>query len=333
MQPTLGDVHVDALLTNFSNMFMQDEAGFVAKRVFPIIPVVHKSDRYLTFGRADFNRNSMRKRGLSEESAGGGYKTDNTPTYTADVYALHKDIDDQIRANADAIMQSDENATRYLTTQALINREIDWASSFFAASKWTTDWAGVASGSPTSTQVLQWNDPASTPIQDVRRMKTAIQIASTMRPNKGVMGRQTFDQLLDHPDVIDRIKYGQTPGKPALANLQIIAEMFELDEVMVMDGIQNAGVDVPGTLNGGESNAFIGGKNFLLVYTPSAPAIDTPASGYTFAWSGLFGAVNGTRIKSFYQDAKASTRIEIEDAFVHKLVSPELGGFVLNVVA
>ena len=72
-QPTLSDVHVNALLTNMSVAFFQDDASFVATRVFPIIPVQKASDRYIVYTRGDFNRNQMAKRGAGAESAGSGY--------------------------------------------------------------------------------------------------------------------------------------------------------------------------------------------------------------------------------------------------------------------
>lgn len=330
-QPTLSDVHVNALLTNLSNMYMQEEEAFVATRVFPIVPVQKASDRYLTYSRADFNRNTMRKRAPSTESAGGGYKIDNTPTYSVDVWALHKDIDDQVRANADAVLSLDMEATRWLVNQSLISRENDWAAAFFA-NVWTTLVTGVSSA-PSTNQVLQWNDQNSSPIVDIRNAKRAVQLAGLYRPNKLVLGRPVFDTLCDHPDFVDRIKYGQTPGKPAKVTLDAMAGLFELDEVLVMDSIINNGVEGV-TLNGNESNAFIGNKAALLLYTPSAPGIQTPGSGYTFSWTGYFGAaLNGTRMKSFYIPQIASTRVEIEAAYVHKLISADLGAYFASIIA
>lgn len=334
-QPTLSDVHVNVPLTNLSLMYRQDAAAFVALRVFPIIPVSFKSDLYYKFTRADFNRNQMKKRAPGTESAGGGY-TLTTDSYNADVWSLHKDIPDQIRANSDSVLQPDLEATQFLTMQALISREVDWASNFFAHSKWNTEWTGVTTP-PGTNQFLQWQDPASTPIIDVRSIKRAMQIQSGgFRPNKMVLGRTTFDRLCDHPDFIDRIKYGQTPGRPAQVTLDAMAALFELDEVLVMDAIQNTGTEgqtitITNTL---ETNAFIADKAALLVYTPSAPGIQTPGCGYTFAWTGFFGATaQGTRIKSFYMPWLESTRVEIDAAYAHKQASADMGAFMYQAVA
>lgn len=338
MNPTLTDVHVNVPLTNLSNSYAQDESNFVASRVFPIVPVAKASDRYYTYDRSDFNRNTMRKRALSTRSAGGGYKLDNTPSYSVDVWALRKEIDDQIRANADAVLSLDMEATKWLTTQYLISKEVDWASAFFA-NVWTTLLTGVASAAGAN-QAIQWSDYAnSNPIQDIRNLRRTVQLASGgFRPNKMVLGRPVLDVLIDHPDFVDRVKYGQTPGSPAKVNMQALASLFELDEVLVMDSIINTGPEGV-TLNAGESNSFIGGasgiggKAALLVYTPSSPGLMTPGAGYCFAWTGYFGSAGGNRILSWYEQDIHSTVVEIESAYVHKLVSADMGAYLASIVA
>jgi hypothetical protein len=59
-----------------------------------------------------------------------------------------------------------------------------------------------------------------------------------------------------------------------------------------------------------------------------------PSAGYTFTWSGLLGSnVLGTRISRFRMEHLKSDRIEIEQAFDHKKVAADLGGFFLNAVS
>jgi hypothetical protein len=125
MNPVPGDVHVNTPLTNISIAFLQSAENFVATRVFPNIPVTKQGDRYYTFDRGEFNRDEAEERAPGTESAGGSYTLDNTPTYFANVYAFHKDIPDQVRANADAVLDPDREATEYVTHKALIKREKD----------------------------------------------------------------------------------------------------------------------------------------------------------------------------------------------------------------
>jgi hypothetical protein len=346
----MSDLHVNALMTDMSAMYAQEDDVFIARDVFPIVPVTKVSDRYTVYSRADFNRNQMQKRAPGTTVKNIGYRVDTNPTYLCDVWALGKTIDDQQRGNADSVFNLDLEATRLLTTQSLINREYAWMSTFFVPGVWSNQWTGAAAATPPYPTVpggaysfMKWSNPSSKPIQDIRNLKQIVQLTSTYRANKMVIGRPTFDVLVDHPDFVDRVKYGQTAPRPAKVVLEALAEIFEMDKVHVSDAIYNtageaAGVDSgaayvpPGYntgVNAGEANAFLAGANVWIGFTPSAPGLMTPASGYTFAWTGYFGATpNGERISSYYFQPDRSTHVEIESAYCHKVISADMGGFM-----
>lgn len=342
--PTAGDVHVNAVLTNFSIAFMQKPDYFVADKVFPAVPVQKQSDRYFTYSRADMNRDTMKKRAPGTESAGTGFRIDNTPTYFCDVWALHKDIDDQIRSNSDSPLDLDRDTTKVLAGHALINREVSWAGTFFTTGVWTgagVDVTGV-SASPAGNTVVQWNDSTATPIVDVRTNNDKIHLASSYRANKMVMGRLVWSKLEDHGSITDRIKYSSTNTTPAIVSRMAVAQIMEIDEILVMDAIKNTGAEnnsqnTAGTVNAGESNVFIGGKAALLVYAAPSANLMEPSGGYTFNWTGFVGAGGagsiGQRIKRFRIEQLESDRIEIQQAYAQKLVAPECGVFFNTIVA
>jgi hypothetical protein len=328
MQPTPGDVHVNVPLTNISIAFMQSQQNFVASRIFPNVPVDKQSDRYYTYDRGEFNRDEAKERAPSTESEGGGYTVDNTPTYFARVYAFHKDIDDQMRANADAVINPDRDATQYVTMKALIRREKIFVNNFFQGGLWTNDWDGVAAA-PSGNQVLQWNDANSNPIENVRAAKTTILESTGFEPNKLVLGRKVYDALVDHPDIVDRIKYGQTAGDAAMANRQTLAKLFEVESIEVMNAIENTAQEGRTAVH-----SFIGGKKALLCYAAPTPGLMQPSAGYTFSWTGYMGAgAEGNRIRSFRMENLKSDRVEIEFAFDQKLISADLGFFWDTIVA
>ena len=339
-QPTQGDVHVNVPLTNISIAYMQRAEGFVADRVFPNIPVEKQSDRYFRYDRSDFWRNQFRKRGVSTESAGGGWKIDSTPTYFANVRALHKDIDDTVRANQDAPLNMDRDATLWLAQQAMIGREVDFASAYMTTSVWTGidgtngDITGVAS-TPGANQVTQWDDATSTPIEDVTVQMTNIQLRSGFRPNKLVMGRQVWDKLKDHPDLVDRIKYsgGVGTANPAVVTQQAAAALFGVNEILIADSIQATSEEDP-DFETAMTTAFITAKVALLVYANPAPSILMPSAGYTFSWNGYLGAgAMGQRTSRFRMDHLKSDRIEGEMAYDQKIVCSDCGVFFNSIVA
>lgn len=328
MLPTPSDVHVNTPLTNVSIAFFQQATNFVADRVFPNVPVTKKSDVYYTYDRGYFNRDEMKERAPGTESSGGHYAVDNTPDYNAKVYAFHHDVPDQRRGNADSVLAPDREATELCTLKALLKRETLWAATYLTTSVWTTDREGVAAGE-TGTQFRQWNDDNSTPIEDIRASKLTILQSTGFKPNTLVMGAEVFNELIDHPDIVDRVKYGQTAGGPAMIDTAELSALLKIPNIYVMESIQNTAAE--GATN---VHSFIGGKVALLCYAAPAPALMTPSAGYTFSWTGYLAAgAQGQRITRFRMEHLKSDRVEIEMAMVQKLVSADLGVYFYTAVA
>jgi len=187
---------------------------------------------------------------------------------------------------------------------------------------------GVAAG-PIATQFLQWNDPASNPIEDIRSGKLAIKQATGYPANTLVISEPVWLKLVDHPDLVDRVKYGQTNGGPARITREALAAILEIDRILVMGSIENtAGEGVTA------AHSFIGAKSALLCNVAANPGLLTPSAAYTFGWTGYLGAGNeGNRVKRYRWEIISSDIVEIEMAFDIKLVAPELGYFFTTAIA
>ena len=327
-QPTAGDVHVNRPLTNIAIAYFQDASDFIADSVFPNIPVSKQSDAYWTIPRDAFNRDEMKIRAPGTESAGGGYEVDPNNTYYAHVRAFHHDIPDQVRSNTDSPLSADNQAAQLVTQKALINREVNWASRYFITGVWGTDITGVP-GAPGAGQIQQWDQATSTPIEDIRLYKRTMKEATGFEPNTLVLGRHVVDVLYDHPDIIDRIKYGQTPGNPANVTTNDLAMLFKIPRILVGNAIQNTAKE-----GAAEASSFIFGKAALLCHAASSPGLMIPSAGYSFSWTGFLAAGNmGIRIKRFRMEHLESDRVEIQSAYDQKVVSADLGIFFDQAVA
>lgn len=340
MNPTAGDVHVNRPLTNISIAYMQKATGFVADQMFPNIPVQKQSDRYFRYDRSDFWRNQYQKRADSTESAGSGWKIDSTPSYFADVWALHKDVSDRVRVNADDPLDMDRDATMWLSQQAMISREVQWVSNYFSTGVWSgvtgstgTDVTGV-SASPGTNNVLQWDNANSTPVQDVKAYADLQQLLTGLRPNKMAIGRQVWTKLSDHPEMVDRIKYGASSNtNPAIVSRQAVAALMELDEILVAEGIQVTSAENP-SFEASKVSAFITGKNALLAYAAPSASILQPSAGYTFSWTGYVAAgPMGQRVSTIRLEWLKSDRVEGEMAYAQQLVSTDCGTYFSSIVA
>lgn len=334
--PSGSDLHVDQLLTDLSIGFMQDPAGFVADKVFPTVPTSKRSNRYASYDREDFARDTFQKRAGGTEAAGGGWKIKNDNTYYCDRWSLKKPIDYDTEDEADEVFNLKSDATNYLSQQALINREKQWASNFFATDIWGKDYTGVAASPVAGTSVLQWNDANATPITDVKEANDVIHLASLgYRGNKLVVGRQVWTQLSEHPDLVARIQYSSSNTSPAMVSRQAAAALMELDELLVMDGVvatsdESATFESGGTI----TTEFIGGKSALLVYAAPRPSKMQPSGGYTFSWTGRRGAgAMGQRIRAYEVETTDSYNVEMDMWYDQKLVAAGCGAFFGTIVA
>ncbi len=327
-QPSPGDVHVNKPLTNQSVRWSQSAEGFVADKVFPVIGVPNQSDIYYEYDRENWLVGGAQKRGPASESAGGGY-TLSEKTYRADVWALHDDVDDHTRGNSDAPLQPDMDATDWVTENMMITKEVEWASQFFALTKWTTDLDGV-SGAPGAGEFRQWSDFVnSTPIVDIRAAQFLVHGLTGKKPNTLVLGAEVWAVLQDNPDFIERINGSTNNSDPAIFNLRLLAQILSLSNVYVAEGVRNTAQE-----GATETTSFIMGKAALLMYVEPTPGIKKASAGYTYSWTGMVGAGStGTRIKSIRDEFKEMTRIEGQEAYVHKQVSADLGVFFDTAIA
>lgn len=314
-QPGASDVHIDRALTNMSLMFLQQARNFVGMSVFPIVRVGKQTDKYFTFDRNDFYRDSMQRRAPATESAGGGY-TQSSDSYACDVWALHKDIPDQVRANTDDPLNPDRNATQYLTHQALLRNEVQWASDYFTTSVWTTD----------VTPANLWSDyTSSDPIGDIRAGKRTVLASTGFEPNTLTLGYDVYLKLQDHPDVVDRYKYTSAQN----ITPEMLAALFEVERVLVCKAVK-------ATNKEGETAAygFVQGKHALLTYSPPAAAIEVPSAGYTFLWTGISdGLGTEVAVSRFRMEHLKADRAEIEMAWDNKKTSADLGYFFNGAVS
>lgn len=315
--PVPSDLHVNQPLTNISIAYIQQATAFIADKVFPNVPVQKQSDRFFKYLKEDWFRVEAQERAPGTESAGGGWRIDNTPTYYCRVYAVHKDIDDQIRANVDAPINLDRDATEWVTQQMLLKRETLWASQYFTTGVWGTDRQGVASG-PTGNQFVKWSDYTnSDPIADIDASIMAIASKTGYKPNTIVVAPDVFGKLKNHPKILDRVKYTQR----AVITEDILAGLFGLEKFLVPWGVVNSAAE-----GAAENTDLIFKSKVLLVYAAPAPSLLKPSGGYTFSWTGYLGAgAQGNRIKRFRMEQLASDRIEGEMAMDMKLIAADLG--------
>ena len=332
--PVLQDVHVSAALTNVSVAFFQDEKNFIADKVFPLVPVVHQTDQYFVWNIGDFFRDDAQLRADGSESAGTGMNL-TTQTYSANVWALHKDVGPQVRANADPAIDIDVTTTRMLVQKLLIKRDRVFAQKFLTTGIWTggtggSDIVGTAGGTPGTAAPAKWSDDANgDPFTDIATQQTSILQNTGFMPNVLVLAWPVYQALRKHPLVIDRVKYTSQPDAKDVTP-SMLADLFDVEEVIISKAVYNSAAEGLAS-----SNAFIVGNVAWLGYRAKAPGLNEPTAGYTFAWQGFTGLNSlGIRANQIPMNwlGTGLIRDEVEMAFDMQAVAPSLGVF-FNTIA
>jgi len=301
---------------------MNRREDFIADKVFPAISVSKQSDLYYIYNKDAWFRSDAKKRGPGQESAGSGYEM-TTGQYFADVWALHKDVADQERANTDEPLDADRDATEFVIEQILLRKEREWAAKYFTTGLWT--------GSTTSTDITVsplWDATSSDPIKNIRLQARSMKRKTGRKPNVLIVSGSVDDALRDNAAVLNRISGGALPGNPAMVTPQLLAMAFDVEKYVVAEAIHNTGK---------EGQAFVGaeifGKHALLMYAEQSPGIRKPSAGYTFTWSGLLGGAAGVQMSKFRMEHLKSDRVEAEAAFDQKLIAADLGVFFASVIS
>lgn len=314
--PVTQDVHVDQVLTQIGVAYMQRQEDFIFNKVFPIIPVVKQSDKYVVWDKGDWFRDEAQKRADNTPSVGSGYRL-SRDSYFAEVWAFHKDVGAQARQNQDANMNLDAGASRFVTSRLLLRAELQWVTDFFTTSLWGTD----------KTVASQWSDyVASDPVEDIEDAKETVLRTTGRMPNTMVLGYQVYRKLRNHPDIVDRFKNVLNGGNITTSQL---ATVFEIPRIFVAKAIKNTAA-----VGEADAMAFVHGKHAWVGYVTDAPDPMEPTAGYTFAWDYVSGGLGTTiGIDSFDIRETKTTRYEGEIAFDNKVVASDLGYFFPSVVA
>lgn len=320
LSPTDSDLHVNKMLTNISVGYSNLE--YIADQIFPIVMVDKQTDIIPSYDKGFWFQDDAALIAEGGVAAESGYKVTTTDTFYCHRYGMRHFISNDRRVNEDSPFNSDRDATMLVTDKLMLRRERAFVADFWAASKWTTD---ITGGSTTT----KWSDfGSSDPITDIRTYKRTVRRLIGRDPNTLVLGDLSFDVLCDHPDFLDRIKYGADITRPADVTLSAIAALCGVDRVLVGKTIYNSAAE-----GGTTTMAAIWDDDALLLYVPSGPSLFNPAAGYTFVWQTGAGAGGGPQwMRKYHNEEKLGDYIEVRSYFDQKQTAANAGAFFDDIV-
>jgi len=313
-QPTGSSIQaVDPVLTNLLVGYMQGSDRFIASRMFPEIPVPNKSFTYYIMTKKYWFLDEMKTRAPGGQFARSGYGVSST-TGTIVQWGLEHVIPWEDRQNNQMPMALEQAGLQWLAQQSLIRKEAAFAADFFANSVWgttdnnsTTDWDDFTSGDP---------------VNDVLTARRTISNNTGYDGNTMALGYIVHQALVNHPDIIDRVKYVQAATQATIEGA--LAAAFGVSNYWVSKASYNSA-------NEGQSGTYTAviDDDCLVSYVTPNPGIMSASAGYTFSWAG-HGGLGGV---SMYQEEETrSDVLQHVEAWDQKAVATDLGYMFLDVV-
>ena len=148
------------------------------------------------------------------------------------------------------------------------------------------------------------------------------------RPNVGVFGRAVYTKLRSHPKVVAAVfSRGGNAAQGGLASRQAIADLFELDQVVVGESFLN-------TAKKGQVATFgqVWGKHAAFLYLN--PQVQGPQGGVTFGVTAQWGSrIAGTIGSDPTIGMRGGTRVRVGEAVKELVLASDAGYFFQSAVA
>mgnify|MGYP006196950251 CR=1 FL=1 len=147
-----------------------------------------------------------------------------------------------------------------------------------------------------------------------------------VRPNKMALGQAVWTKLRSHPDIVKAVHMNS--GDKGMASRQAVAELFELEELLVGEAFLN-------TAKKGQAAAFsrVWGKHLLLFFQDALANPSQSASRVTFGFTAQFG----DRVAGSQPDPniglRGGERVRAGESVDEHIVAADVAYFIENAVA
>jgi hypothetical protein len=308
--PEPNTLHIDVALTNLAIAY--GAGNLISEELFPDVMVEKRSDKYFTF---DPERRAVAivdtKRGRGAESKSVDYNVNSDSSYYTDDHALNTVIPDEDRENSDLPLAPEADAVEFLQQNVLTNQEVEAKAKLDA----------VLTGDQTSTPTNKWDDAINgDPYNDINTAISAIEDGIGQTPNVLALDSKVLRKLAAHPDLLDRIKYTGTGDRPAQVTARTLAELFNLEKVLVASAFKNIAVQ-------GQTASIsrVWGSDVYLGFVSPTPGIKKASLAYRFCWRPFSGGMKGYMVTRDRLARRKSDWIELSKYYDQKIVMAAAG--------
>ena len=305
MPITARDVHIDRPLSNLVVGF--EPQGTIVQNFLPIVNVNKQSDLYFKYEQGDFFRIPSSTERAPKTKGRTTHFNVSSESYYATNYALVDEMDFETLVNQDDPLKLKEKGARNLVNLLMLDMENRIASQ-------TRSVSNMGSGSTVASKWSTAEAGKSDPFGDIALAKNTIRSQTGYDANTIIIGREAYNALIKHADILDRIKYVQR----GVVTADLLAALFDVENVYVGNSIINTGDE-----NLANSFSDVWGDDTIVGHF-AQPETDgkNPSLMYGFRWTNpLFGSPmaveswddpdhrNFTNLRvQYYQDEKITAK-------------------------
>jgi hypothetical protein len=255
---------VDPILTDVSLGYKN--AAYIADLLLPTLPMKLQSGKHFVYDKGMF-RSEDNKRGPGARSKEVTHNISTGLTYFCEDHALKEFVADEDVDGAPEGVDPYVDATEFVTEKHLVAKEIEAATLLTST--------GTITQNETLSGTSQWSDPNSDPVAAVRDAKATVRDSIMIDPNSLMLSKKVFDKLVDHPAIVERVKYSQL----GVLSADLLARFFDVERVIIGAAKKNTSVE-----GQADSMSDIWGRDALLAYINPRLGQKTVSLGVTYQW-------------------------------------------------
>lgn len=303
--------YIDQALTNVSTAWLNQDSDFISGLIFPEVIVKKPTFQVGKYGKDSLIIPSSSVR-AGEAKAKRVTLTRGYDTYgPLNEHALSDVVTREDYQLTDDPFEPESDAVENIHQKMALVDEADLAAQL-------SDTA-IITQNTTLSGTAQWSDSNSNPFQDI---KTGAATAKFKKYNTLFMGSDVYDNLILHPELLDRIKWSQTGVITEEAMLALFRP-FGITRIVVGRAQANTGKEGVGA----DTFSSVWGKNAWLGYVTPRPGRKEINGGYKFRLE------NSREVTKEQLKNPPVTEIVVRDQYDHIIMNTECFYLLKNAVA
>lgn len=284
--------------------------GYIADLVVPRVRVGKQAFKFMQYGVDTFF--NMPDTLIGRRSAANQVTMDGVEVADAtDDHGLEGGVPNADIENADTRYDPLGNQTALLTEAIEIRREIRAAATVFSVNTYDPGLRTTLAGTS------QFSDPTSSPISVIN---TALDLP-LMRPNQMTFGQTGWTKFRSHPEIVEAVL--GTGAKKGVVRREAVAELFEVDEVIVGAARGNAAKK-----GQAPQLARLWGNHLALTYKAPVLSTETATFAATFQWGER--QVSQRELKPGEMGLRGGVAVLVGESVKERIVAGQAGYFFEN---